>query len=176
MLYFLKSLGLGLNYRYEPKGKVGNSIKITYLFSGCGGRIWTNDLRVMSPTSYQLLYPAIFSCFLKSSYIIARWGYNVKCFLQKKRARPILQPKCRFLLTKTERVVKICKGSNKELLIWSRNESSCMMRGGRRSTSADASARTGNGWRGMTVIERLGGCCHGYCGSSERKQKTESTL
>ena len=26
---------------------------------GCGGRIRTNDLRVMSPTSYQLLYPAI---------------------------------------------------------------------------------------------------------------------
>ena len=25
---------------------------------GCGGRIWTDDLRVMSPTSYQLLYPA----------------------------------------------------------------------------------------------------------------------
>ena len=27
---------------------------------GCGERIRTNDLRVMSPTSYQLLYPAIF--------------------------------------------------------------------------------------------------------------------
>ena len=27
---------------------------------GCGGRTWTNDLRVMSPTSYQLLYPAIY--------------------------------------------------------------------------------------------------------------------
>ena len=26
---------------------------------GCGGRIWTYDLRVMSPTSYQLLYSAI---------------------------------------------------------------------------------------------------------------------
>ena len=31
---------------------------------GCGGRIWTNDLRVMSPTSYQLLYPAIFNACL----------------------------------------------------------------------------------------------------------------
>ena len=30
---------------------------------GCGGRIWTNDLRVMSPTSYQLLYPAS-SCYI----------------------------------------------------------------------------------------------------------------
>ena len=29
-------------------------------FSGCGGRTRTYGLRVMSPTSYQLLYPAIF--------------------------------------------------------------------------------------------------------------------
>ena len=28
---------------------------------GCGGRTWTSDLRVMSPTSYQLLYSAIYS-------------------------------------------------------------------------------------------------------------------
>ena len=27
---------------------------------GCGSRIWTYDLRVMSPTSCQLLYPAMF--------------------------------------------------------------------------------------------------------------------
>ena len=26
---------------------------------GCGGRTWTTDLRVMSPTSYQLLHPAM---------------------------------------------------------------------------------------------------------------------
>ena len=31
----------------------------TRLLSGCGGRTWTCDLRVMSPTSYQLLYSAI---------------------------------------------------------------------------------------------------------------------
>ena len=30
-------------------------------FYGCGGRTRTYDLRVMSPTSYQLLYSAIFS-------------------------------------------------------------------------------------------------------------------
>ena len=29
-------------------------------FCGCGGKTRTCDLRVMSPTSYQLLYPAIF--------------------------------------------------------------------------------------------------------------------
>ena len=28
---------------------------------GCGGRTWTTDLRVMSPTSYQLLHPAMLS-------------------------------------------------------------------------------------------------------------------
>ncbi len=33
-------------------------INIPKFKSGCGGRIWTSDLRVMSPTSYQLLYPA----------------------------------------------------------------------------------------------------------------------
>ncbi len=30
-------------------------------FYGCGGRTRTYDLRVMSPTSYQLLYSAIFA-------------------------------------------------------------------------------------------------------------------
>ena len=29
------------------------------ILSGCGGRIWTTDLRVMSPTSCQLLHPAM---------------------------------------------------------------------------------------------------------------------
>ena len=33
-------------------------------FCGCGDKTRTCDLRVMSPTSYQLLYPAIFSCAL----------------------------------------------------------------------------------------------------------------
>ena len=37
-----------------------------YFSNGCGGRIRTNDLRVMSPTSYQLLYPAIFSADLSA--------------------------------------------------------------------------------------------------------------
>ena len=30
------------------------------VFNCSGGRIRTSDLRVMSPTSYQLLYPAVF--------------------------------------------------------------------------------------------------------------------
>ena len=33
---------------------ISKSVRIV----GCGGRTWTNDLRVMSPTSYQLLHPA----------------------------------------------------------------------------------------------------------------------
>ncbi len=32
----------------------------TVLFYGCGGRTRTYDLRVMSPTSFQLLYSAMF--------------------------------------------------------------------------------------------------------------------
>ena len=31
---------------------------VSDFFYGCGGRTWTYDLRVMSPTSYRLLYPA----------------------------------------------------------------------------------------------------------------------
>ena len=46
-------------------------------FSGCGGRIRTNDLRVMSPTSYQLLYPAIY-CSIESLYRITQEQGKVK--------------------------------------------------------------------------------------------------
>ena len=49
-------------------------------FSGCGGRIRTNDLRVMSPTSYQLLYPAIFICAPLSLDIIPRWEEYVNTY------------------------------------------------------------------------------------------------
>ena len=64
----------------------------------------------MSPTSYQLLYPAIFNCSLKSLYIIARGRGNVKSFLQKKRFCCGFQPICRFWLTKADQIVRICKG------------------------------------------------------------------
>ena len=47
-------------------------------FYGCGGRTRTYDLRVMSPTSYQLLYSAIFSILLECLGIIARWIPFVK--------------------------------------------------------------------------------------------------
>lgn len=39
---------------------------------GCGGRIRTNDLRIMSPTSYLLLHPAMSALFLTANGIIAK--------------------------------------------------------------------------------------------------------
>ena len=42
--------------------KIKKAVKRLLLLFGCGGRTRTCDLRVMSPTSFQLLYPAI-CCF-----------------------------------------------------------------------------------------------------------------
>ena len=42
------------------------------VFYGCGGRTRTYDLRVMSPTSFQLLYSAIFGALPECLYILAR--------------------------------------------------------------------------------------------------------
>ena len=47
-------------------------------FYGCGRRTWTSDLRVMSPTSYQLLYSAIFGGFPHCPYRIPQDQANVK--------------------------------------------------------------------------------------------------
>ena len=48
----------------------GTCYLLSQLLSGSGG-IRTTDLRVMSPTSYQLLYPAIyFKCFSKTRFYI----------------------------------------------------------------------------------------------------------
>ena len=47
---------------FDPKNK--EKVLKSYdfrTFYGCGGRTRTYDLRVMSPTSFQLLYSAIFS-------------------------------------------------------------------------------------------------------------------
>ncbi len=44
-------------------------------FFGCGDRTWTCDLRVMSPTSYQLLYPAIFT-FLARKLLYTKYCQN----------------------------------------------------------------------------------------------------
>ena len=53
------------------KSRKASKIKGSRMFSeslenGCGRGTWTPDLRVMSPTSYQLLYPA-------SSYWFVKW-------------------------------------------------------------------------------------------------------
>ena len=49
-------------------------------FYGCGGRTRTYDLRVMSPTSYQLLYSAISSALAECLYILPRACPFVKLF------------------------------------------------------------------------------------------------
>ncbi len=50
---------------------------------GCGGRTRTYDLRVMSPTSFQLLYSAIFRHSLECLGIIAHGYCFVNTFLCK---------------------------------------------------------------------------------------------
>ena len=54
----------------------------TGYFYGCGGRTRTYDLRVMSPTSYQLLYSAIFGSHSLSACILYHQGASL--------SRPIL--------------------------------------------------------------------------------------
>ena len=51
-----KQLQIATGQRESPE-----TVEISGLF-GCGERTRTSDLRVMSPTSYQLLYPAMLSC------------------------------------------------------------------------------------------------------------------
>ena len=49
-------------------------------FFGCGGRTRTYDLRVMSPTSFQLLYSAIWGALLRCLGIVPRLSRFVKMF------------------------------------------------------------------------------------------------
>ena len=44
--------------RSSKKIATKNLKSLMAIRTGCGGRTWTYDLRVMSPTSYQLLHPA----------------------------------------------------------------------------------------------------------------------
>ena len=50
------------------------------LFYGCGGRTRTYDLRVMSPTSFQLLYSAIFTRSPECLDILTQRASFVKTF------------------------------------------------------------------------------------------------
>ena len=57
--------GFSRNYRptFEHRNKRKSPEILRFQdFFGCGGRTRTYDLRVMSPTSFQLLYSAIFNC------------------------------------------------------------------------------------------------------------------
>ena len=45
----------------KPRKEKSHPFWDDFFFSGCGGRTRTYDLRVMSPTSFQLLYSAIWA-------------------------------------------------------------------------------------------------------------------
>ena len=66
----LKSVRKSVRKQKKIRAK---SIKIWLYINGCGSKTRTYDLRVMSPTSYQLLHPAILNMpeFLSVLYIIA---------------------------------------------------------------------------------------------------------
>ena len=72
-------------------------------FFGCGGRTWTYDLRVMSPTSYRLLYPATRclliirhkKCFVKQiSQKVENW--LILIYIQKNRIYTCFDPNYSF--------------------------------------------------------------------------------
>ena len=63
----------GCNLHFNKK----KSLSFDKDFFGSGSRTRTCDLRVMSPTSYQLLYPAIYFC---CSSILAHWSAFVNSY------------------------------------------------------------------------------------------------
>ena len=71
---FLSPIKTSLRENLQNLDKPKKSARISFPggHGGCGGRIRTNDLRVMSPTSYQLLYPAICALFSKLVQSITR--------------------------------------------------------------------------------------------------------
>ena len=54
----------------EHKKKNGKTLAVKPFLSGCGSRIWTDDLRVMSPTSYRAALSRDIYCLYLYSYII----------------------------------------------------------------------------------------------------------
>ena len=78
-----KSLQKSPNFSsHKTKEKVLKSCD-SRTFYGCGGRTRTYDLRVMSPTSFQLLYSAIFSRAPQvPDYIIIRFPVCQALFLK----------------------------------------------------------------------------------------------
>ena len=57
-------------HKYKQIQQNGSDIVSKPFFNGCGGRTRTCDLRVMSPTSYQLLYSAIFNFCLRIDHCL----------------------------------------------------------------------------------------------------------
>ena len=65
-------------FHFLQKSKKNPGILLEYRgFYGCGGRTRTYDLRVMSPTSYRLLYSAI-------------WGASLDCLSIIPRCAPVV--------------------------------------------------------------------------------------
>ena len=66
----LKSLYL---QGFRQRNRTLKNVSFLVPYGGCGSKTRTYDLRVMSPTSYQLLHPAILNMpeFLSVLYIIA---------------------------------------------------------------------------------------------------------
>ena len=66
-------------------------------FYGCGGRTRTYDLRVMSPTSFQLLYSAILGRTPECLGIITRQPLFVKCHFADRIRHTSLVPSVRII-------------------------------------------------------------------------------
>ena len=65
MRYKVREIPLFLGKHGNKKRNRNGHVCIHYgICYGCGGRTRTYDLRVMSPTSYQLLYSAIWGALL----------------------------------------------------------------------------------------------------------------
>ena len=65
--------------------KINSNNRTPYI--GCGGRTWTCDLRVMSPTSCQLLHPAPEKFHQSLEHMIgSTWIWNSKTFLYSRQS------------------------------------------------------------------------------------------
>ena len=73
-------------------------------FYGCGGRTRTYDLRVMSPTSFQLLYSAICLVWLLVDYNMGGEGLSSVFFLSFGISKPTSYPQAKSPLNKKNKI------------------------------------------------------------------------
>ena len=74
---YLNILGMVAQRIRNRKNRTHRKMSPVLVVAGVG--LEPHDLRVMSPTSYQLLYPAIFNYALQSLFNIAPLPVVVKC-------------------------------------------------------------------------------------------------